>query len=195
MIYYKFLARQLYTGCISVLIDVLSCPVDGRLALSRIGQSPAAPAASATPGSAGSAFSRTGRSPAVFRPSAVDCHAPGLAESAFRTRTVPVWPCRPSSNFWTATCPALLVFTLLIQSDHCRRLPHRCPGKKILGHEHQIVAVTGADNNTNLSFITFLFTTICPAGGRHYSQLGAYSQTFTLDITLYVHLSQHTLYM
>ena len=47
-----------------------------------------------------------------------------------------------------------------------------------------------ADNNTNLCFITILFTTICPAGG----QLGAYSQTLSLEITFYVHFSQHTLY-
>ena len=34
--------------------------------------------------------------------------------------------------------------------------PHRYPGMKIPGHGHQIVAVMGADNNTDWYFITFL---------------------------------------
>ena len=109
--------QQSHTGCVSVLSDGLLCPEVGRVGVSTnrsvTGCVPALGGGLPCPGvgvvgvstnrrllavfrpsaadchAPGLTGSRTGRSPAVFRPSAADCHAP---ESAFRTRTVPVWP-------------------------------------------------------------------------------------------------------
>ena len=53
----------------------------------------------------------------------------------------------PSSYFW---------FLSSVSNDHFSSIPHRFPGKRILSHEHQIVAVRGTDNNTNFSFIALL---------------------------------------
>ena len=76
------------------------------------------------------------------------------------------------------------------QADHTRRLPHRTPGKKLLGHGHQIVAVRGGGRSTthfclyNVYYYNNLsnrWTTI--------SQLGTYSQT-SLIMNTYEYLNQ-----
>ena len=94
-----------------------------------------------------------------------------VISSSTRTTSVPTRlysssDCSPLI-FW------LLLFKLLVYNDHLRRLHY--PGMKIPGHGHQIVVVTGVDNNTRFVFYNTFIATISSTGGRYYSQQGAYS--------------------
>ena len=61
------------------------------------------------------------------------------------------------------------------QTYHTRRLPHRSPEKKILGHGHQIVAVRGDRITTHFCFHDFYYYNTLTNRRSRYSQLGTYS--------------------